>query len=112
MVKSSHPRADGIHVTAAELMRMTVKPARGLVAASCHTRQELEHAMALELDFAVLGPVMEKADRAALGWSGFASIVQGTTIPVYGIGGLARTDLEQAWRAGAHGVAMIRAAWS
>jgi 8-oxo-dGTP diphosphatase len=112
MAKSSHPGADGIHVTAAELMRMTVKPASGLVAASCHNREELEHAMALDLDFAVLGPVRHKADRVALGWTGFASIVHGTTIPVYAIGGLARTDLEQAWRAGAHGIAMIRGAWS
>ena len=32
-------------------------------------------------------------------------------IPVYAIGGLSAADLPSAWRAGAHGVAMIRAAW-
>jgi len=112
MVKSPHPGADGLHVTAAELMRMTEKPAGGLLAASCHTREELERAMALELDFAVLGPVKEKAGRRALGWAQFGEIARGSSIPVYAIGGLARSDLEDAWRAGAHGVAMIRAAWS
>jgi 8-oxo-dGTP diphosphatase len=111
MVKSSHPGADGIHFTAAELMRLDQKPATGLMAASCHTREELERAMALELDFAVLGPVKEKTERRALGWRGFAEIVRGTPIPVYAIGGLERADLEEAWRAGAHGVAMIRGAW-
>jgi 8-oxo-dGTP diphosphatase len=112
MVKSPHPGADGIHFTAAELMRMTQRPAKGLVAASCHTREELERAMALELDFAVLGPVKEKATHPPLGWPAFAQIVRGTSIPVYGIGGLGAADLEDAWRAGAHGVAMVRAAWS
>jgi 8-oxo-dGTP diphosphatase len=39
-------------------------------------------------------------------------MVEGTSIPVYAIGGLTRADMEDAWRAGAHGVAMIRGAWS
>jgi 8-oxo-dGTP diphosphatase len=112
MVKVPHPGADGIHFTAAELMQLSQKPDVGLVAASCHTREELERAMQLELDFAVLGPVREKADAAPIGWQRFADMVRGTTIPVYAIGGLTRADMEDAWRAGAHGVAMIRGAWS
>jgi 8-oxo-dGTP diphosphatase len=78
-------------------------------AASCHTREELERAMALELDFAVLGPVRDKSP--ALGWQRFREIAAGASIPVYAIGGLTRADLEDAWRAGAHGLAMIRGAW-
>ena len=108
LVKAAFPGADGIHVTAAELMNLDSKPA-GLVAASCHTRRELDRAMQLELDFAVLGPVKDKAPE--LGWKKFAELAHGASIPVYAIGGLARTDLEQAWAAGAHGVAMIRGAW-
>ena len=111
MVKAPHPGADGIHFTASQLMQMSGKPEGMLVAASCHTREELERAMRLELDFAVLGPVKEKAQAAALGWRRFAELARGATLPVYAIGGLARADLEDAWRAGAHGVAMIRGAW-
>ena len=111
MVKAPFPGADGIHFTAAELASLRSRPADGLAAASCHTREELERAMALELDFAVLGPVKEKTGLSALGWERFAAMVCGTTIPVYAIGGLARSDLEEAWHAGAHGVAMIRGAW-
>jgi 8-oxo-dGTP diphosphatase len=112
MVKAPHPGADGIHFTASQLMGLSEKPKNLLVAASCHDRKELERAMQLELDFAVLGPVKEKADLPPLGWPRFAQIVQGSSIPVYAIGGLKRADLEDAWRAGAHGVAMIRGAWS
>jgi 8-oxo-dGTP diphosphatase len=114
LVKAAFPGADGIHFTAADLMKLKERPA-GMVAASCHTRAELEQAMRLELDFAVLGPLREKstADKSpALGWRRFAELAQGATLPVYAIGGLTRVDLEDAWRAGAHGLAMIRGAWS
>jgi 8-oxo-dGTP diphosphatase len=70
--------------------------------------------MQLQLDFAVLGPVKQTASHPAsapMEWSRFADLVRGASIPVYAIGGLGTADLEQAWRAGAHGVAMIRGAW-
>lgn len=110
LVKAPFPGADGIHVTAAELRTLQRRP-QGLVAASCHSREELERAMALELDFAVVGPVKEKAGARPLGWEGFGRIVERTSIPVYAIGGLTRADLDAAWRAGAHGIATIRDAW-
>ncbi len=109
LTKTPCPGADGIHLTAARLMCLAEKPA-GLVAASCHTREELARAMALELDFAVLGPVKDKSP--ALGWERFGELAAASSIPVYAIGGLTRADLPAAWRAGAHGVAMIRGAWS
>jgi 8-oxo-dGTP diphosphatase len=47
-----------------------------------------------------------------LGWEGFAHIARGSAIPVYAIGGLRPDDLDEARRAGAHGLAMIRGSWS
>jgi len=111
LVKEPAPGADGMHYTAAELMRLDARPTDMLAAASCHTRTELERAMALGLDFAVLGPVLEKAGARPLGWQGFAAIARGASIPVYAIGGLTRRHMDEAWRAGAHGVAMIRGSW-
>jgi 8-oxo-dGTP diphosphatase len=70
--------------------------------------------MQLELDFAVLGPVMptvSHAGAATLGWEGFAALARGASIPVYAIGGLRAENLKDAWRSGAHGLAMIRGAW-
>ena len=111
LVKAPHAGADGIHYTARELRQLERRPAGTLAAASCHTRPELERAMALELDFAVVGPVLEKGGAAPLGWPGFAALVRGSTIPVYAIGGLAPAAMQDAWRAGAHGLAMIRGSW-
>jgi 8-oxo-dGTP diphosphatase len=115
MVKASFPGADGIHFTADELQKLQKRPQDLLAAASCHTRQELERAMELELDFAVLGPVRPTASHTAarpLGWQEFSALLQEPSIPVYAIGGLTRADLDTAWRAGAHGLAMISGAWS
>lgn len=106
---------DGIHYTAVQLMDLRERPRGTLAAASCHNAAELERAMQLELDFAVLGPVNPTPSHAGaptLGWDGFARLAQGASIPVYAIGGVKRADLETAWRAGAHGLAMISAAWS
>ncbi len=106
---------DGVHYTALQLMALTERPRGLLAAASCHDAAELARAMSLELDFAVLGPVNATATHAGakpLGWDGFARIARGASIPVYAIGGVRRTDLEAAWRAGAHGLAMISGAWT
>lgn len=109
------PAVDGIHLTAEQLVTHRARPQGGLVAASCHTAQELGHAMAIGLDFVVLGPV--KATRShpgaqTLGWDGFRRIAEGSSIPVYAIGGLRREDLDEARQAGAHGLAMISGSWS
>jgi 8-oxo-dGTP diphosphatase len=109
MVKEPFAGADGVHFTAAQLVQLDKRPDEGLAAASCHSREELERAMSLGLDFAVLGPIRDKSP--ALGWDGFRKLARYCSIPVYAIGGLTRADLAQAWRAGAHGVAMIRGAW-
>jgi 8-oxo-dGTP diphosphatase len=95
-------------------MQLRERPQDGLAAASCHTPEELERAIQLELDFAVLGPVAATAshsDVPLLGWQGFAHIARGSAIPVYAIGGQTRADMDAARRAGAHGVAMIRGSW-
>jgi 8-oxo-dGTP diphosphatase len=115
LTKAPFPGADGIHLTASQLMQARERPRTGLVAASCHTREELERAMQLELDFAVLGPVKQSVSHPGMdgmGWERFADIVHGTAIPVYAIGGLTGADLEAAWHAGAHGLAMIRGSWA
>jgi 8-oxo-dGTP diphosphatase len=106
--------ADGVHFSAAGLKALRARPQGCLAAASCHDAEELAQAERLELDFAVLGPVKPTASHpgaVTLDWTRFAAIARGAAIPMYAIGGLLAQDLERAWAAGAHGVAMIRGAW-
>ena len=72
------------------------------------------HASALDVDFAVLGPVLATPthpDAPPLGWKGFAAAVANTRVPVYALGGLEPDDLATAIAHGAHGIAMRRNAW-
>ncbi|MDH4093291.1 MAG: Nudix family hydrolase [Betaproteobacteria bacterium] len=114
LVSGGHRLGDGAHYTAAQLGTLAKRPHEGLVAASCHDAGELARAADLGLDFAALGPVKPTAthpDAAPLGWERFAELVRGATIPVFAIGGLSPSDMESAWRAGAHGLAMVRGSW-
>lgn len=104
----------GVHWTSRRLMNAPSRPHDLMVAASCHSRAELDRASAIGVDFAVLGPVVDTPTHpgaTALGWPGFAAIIEGTRVPVFALGGLQDADLEAAIAYGAHGIAMRRHAW-
>jgi 8-oxo-dGTP diphosphatase len=106
--------ADGVHLTAAQLMRACARPPLGLVGASCHNALELGRAAEIAVDFVVLGPVLPTPSHpgsSGLGWKEFAALVNDYPLPVYALGGMRQENLETAWQAGGHGIAMMRAAW-
>jgi 8-oxo-dGTP diphosphatase len=108
-------RADGVHLSAAQLARAQQRPAFDLVGASCHDAVELARARDLGADLVVLGPVTPTPTHPrapGIGWERLAELVKDSPLPVYALGGLKATDLETAWRSGAHGVSMMRGAWS
>ncbi|MGE0355596.1 MAG: Nudix family hydrolase [Burkholderiales bacterium] len=108
------PQADGVHLTARALMSAEARPAGRVVGASCHDAAELAKAVALGLDYAVVGPVKPTASHPGavpMGWAGFAALVKDCPLPAYGIGGLTRADLPEARRSGAHGIALRSAAF-
>ncbi len=104
----------GVHWTSARLAAAASRPHDLMVGASCHARADLERAAALDVDFAVLGPLRSTPTHphaTPLGWAAFERIVAGTRVPVYALGGLGRDDLAVAIAHGAHGIALRRAAW-
>lgn len=106
--------ADGVHLTAERLLACRERPPCPLVAASCHDAHELAQAAKIGADFVVLGAVRETAthpDTAGIGWSRFSQLIRDYPLPVFAIGGLGPCDYREAWAAGAHGIAAIRAAW-
>ena len=110
----SFPQATGIHLTSRALMEATARPAALLVGASCHDADQLAQAVRLGLDYAVLGAVKPTASHPGatpLGWERFADLARDLPMPVYAIGGLTRADLPEARSRGAHGVALLSAAF-
>lgn len=110
--------ARGLHLTAARLMELEVRPLPRsfLIGASCHDAEELRQAEKIGADFAVLGPVARTCSHPGappLGWSGFTQLTgRGRQIPVFALGGLGPRDMTAAHQAGAWGLAMISAVWS
>jgi 8-oxo-dGTP diphosphatase len=95
-------------------MAASARPAAALVGASCHDAVQLAHAAALGLDYGVLGPINATASHpgvATLGWPGFERLARDLPMPVYALGGLDHADLAEAKRHGAHGVALLSAAF-
>ncbi len=119
LINSAHDRsywraADGVHLTSRDLAAATERPPLPLVAASCHDAAELARAGRLQLDLAVLGPVLPTRSHPCatpLGWPGFAAAVCETRLPVYALGGVGPGHRQAALAAGAHGVAGIGAFW-
>ena len=104
---------DGVHLTARHLLALDKRPENlRWLAASCHNIQELEHAQKIGVDFVVLAPVLSTATHPGaegLGWGKFAELVSRSKVPVYALGGMSLSSLEDARRAGAQGIAAIRA---
>lgn len=107
--------ADGIHMSSRQVAYAKVRPDFRLVGASAHDAAQLGAAARLGVDFAVLGPVcrtLSHPERTPIGWDAFRNLVTATPIPVFALGGVGPAEMETAWSSGAHGVAMIRAAWT
>ncbi|HRK56464.1 MAG TPA: thiamine phosphate synthase, partial [Burkholderiaceae bacterium] len=124
MISSRHDRArwreaDGLHLTSVDLMREHGRPL-GLgddqwLSASVHDREQLERAAMIGCDFVVAGPVkptLTHPDAKVLGWAGLAQLAHNTPVAVYALGGLRSDDLACARAQGAHGLAMLSAAWN
>lgn len=107
----------GLHLTSTALMALTKRPLPEdyLVSASCHSPEELAQAQAIGADFACLSPVKHTKDykpSEVLGLETLAAWVADVDIPVYGLGGLVRDDLQAVRDAGGQGVAGISAFWN
>jgi 8-oxo-dGTP diphosphatase len=104
--------ADGLHLPSHQLMSLHARPDIPYCGASCHNAEELFRAEQLGMDLVVLGPVLPTLSHPhspVLGWRNFGKLIENCSLPVFALGGLRLEDLETAWQAGAHGIAMMRA---
>ena len=103
--------ADGLHLSARALAACAARPDFPWVGASCHTADELARAAALELDYALLGPVLPTPthpDQPGLGWAEVAHLLDHCPLPVFALGGMRPEMMGTAWAQGAHGLALMR----
>lgn len=106
--------AAGVQLSSTQLQNLTARPELPWVGASCHNLAELQRAVTLGCDYALLSPVLPTqthSDATPLGWKNFAAVAAGSPIPVFALGGMRTSLQETAWQHGAHGIALLRAAW-
>ena len=109
--------ADGVHFASGQLLTQVERPLADnyLVAASCHTLEELQHAEMIKADFALLSPVKATKSHPGeppLGWGEFQKMTDAMAMPVYALGGMTPADLSDAFKYGAQGIAAIGALWA
>jgi thiamine-phosphate pyrophosphorylase len=114
--------ADGVHLRADDLSPHDVRqmleafahrpPATGhfLVAASCHSNEEVARAETEGADFAVLAPVFGKRGTVGTSPAGLAALRKAcrANIPVLALGGVTMENAASCLNAGAAGIAAIR----
>lgn len=103
--------AHGLHLTAKNLQRCWLRPQLQWAGASCHSEEELERAVKLELDYITVGPVLQTLSHPGLphlGWERFAELAAQSPLPVFALGGMKMEMLEEAQRHGGHGIALMR----
>ena len=113
LIKNSH----GVHLTSEDLLSLEERPLGEdyLVAASCHNSVEMDHAGRIGIDFIVLSPVNESPSHknsVPIGWDCFSKLVLDCNVPVYALGGMKMTDVDNALSSGGQGVAMISGLWN
>lgn len=109
--------ADGLHLNSQRLRALSSSERAALsedylLAASCHSEEELLLAMDKKIDFATLSPVLKTAshpDADPMGWNRLSKAVLNAKLPVFALGGLSTKDLGEAKYSGAQGIASIRA---
>jgi thiamine-phosphate pyrophosphorylase len=105
--------ADGVHLGRSDEGAARARE-QGLVLGLSATNLEEARLAGEEADYIGVGPVWEtssKADAArAIGLEGLREICDATTTPVVAIGGIDATNAAECIRAGAVGVAVVRAA--
>lgn len=114
---ASAARADGVHLTSQSLKPDVVRAAFGdefLIGVSTHSLDEARAARDGGADFAVYGPIFESPAKSALGWPlGVDNLREASfaldPFRLIAIGGISPGNAAQVFKAGASGVAAIRA---
>jgi thiamine-phosphate pyrophosphorylase len=105
--------ADGVHLGRTDEGAARARE-NGLLLGLSATSLEEARAADSEADYIGVGPIWETPSKAdadpAIGLDGLREICAATTIPVVAIGGIDATNAAECIRAGAVGVAVVRAA--
>ncbi len=108
--------ADGVHLRRTSLPPAVARQAVGpglRIGASVHDEEELMEALAGEVDYVFASPVFPVRKSAGpprppLGLYGLEALVEKSTVPVIGLGGILPGNAAEVLATGVHGLAFMR----
>ncbi|MCW8932573.1 MAG: thiamine phosphate synthase [Gammaproteobacteria bacterium] len=103
--------ASGLHLNSKVLFEYEDRPVAShqVLSVSCHDLDEMKQAEKLGADILMLSPVKPTASHPELegiGWKKFAQMIKQVKCPVYALGGMQASDLDDAKQSGAQGIAV------
>jgi len=111
--------ADGVHLGRASLPVTVARRILGndrLIGYSSHSVEEARQAEQDGADFVTFGPIFATPSKAAygepLGLTPLAEAASALTIPVFALGGVKKSSVDEVLSAGARGIALISAIFS
>ena len=115
-ISTNYDVTRGLHLQSSELMRLKARPVslNTLLGASCHSKEELDQAHRVGVDYIMLSPVQQTSSHPSslpMGWQTFAELVIESSIPIFALGGLGPEDVDTARANGAQGIAAISKLW-
>lgn len=108
---------DGVHLNSTRLHEYSERPITKdkFLGVSVHTKEDLQQAIKIKADFAVVSPVLKTLshpDANPIGWEGLASLISNSSIPIYALGGMKKELLTEVKKYGAFGIAAISDFWN
>ncbi len=109
-------KADGVHLPhdglEPDVCRTVLEPGM-LIGASTHSIAEAEEAVGKGADFITFGPVYQTPSKAQygppVGVDSLRKVCQEIKVPVFGLGGISSSRIEEVLSAGGAGIALISA---
>jgi len=98
----------GCLLGSAALRAAGARPAHAWVGAGVRDRNDLERAAALACDFAIIEPGAPDGGAGDARWDRIGALCRAAPLPVYAPVAPGAQALQQAWRCGAHGLALAR----
>lgn len=109
--------ADGLQLNSSRLYHHISRPLdqHKILSASCHNKEDLIRAEVIGANFVTLSPVLPTNSHPgvpSLGWKKFSELATCTTVPIFALGGVGKSDIQTAKNHGAIGIAAISALWN
>ncbi len=99
----------GLHMPASMEWEGIREQTKGWLGASCHTAEDIQDAIAAQVDYITLGPVFapmskHNDEQRCIGLDDLRDLIEGVELPIFAVGGINRENVERIVQLDVYGV--------